>query len=435
MRRAAGTPPSPSRRSLLAGTLAAAGLGLAGCGPADSVLDDRTRLRQWNLFTGGDGARMVEMHERYTAEHPDIDFRPTTYLWGDPFYTKFAMGAAGGRASDIATLHLSRLANMAPGRLIDPIDEGALAEAGISGEVLPPDIWERCFVDGALYAVPLDTHVVVTYYNREVCRSAGVLDAGGRLVETRGVAEFVDLLTEVKAVTGEFGTVLDTTNPWQYFWAMYRQQDGRMVFGDDDFEMDDDKALAALDVLRRLSEEGLAPRSSDAPGTPPNFANGRGGLGLMGNWEIPTFETAGMDFSVTQFPDLFGNHRTRGDSHVYVLPHQRERDPEVTAAAVEYAAWMLRNSLTWAGGGHIPAYRPVVESEEYLAMRPQSEYREAAGNVELDPDIWFSGSAARLSTEATAVFSGLHQGTTTPEESLTRFKDAVRALVRVPAPI
>nr|MDT0656710.1 extracellular solute-binding protein [Micromonospora sp. DSM 115978] len=428
-------PPTIGRRGLLTGTLAAvAGLGLGGCTSADRVLADRTVLRQWNLFGGGDGARMIEMHDLFRSEHPDIDLRATTYTWGSPFYTKLAMGAAGGRGSDVATVHLSRLESLAPGRLLDPFDVDALADAGLSATDFLPDIWRRCFVDGQLYAIPMDTHVLVNHYNREICRQAGVLDGDGRLIETHGVEEYFAMLAEVKAVTGTYGTSLDTNAGWRQFWAMYRQQDGELVFGEDDFELDDAKALAALDVMHRISGQGLAPRNSDGAATSANLVNGLAGLVQVGNWEIPVYQSAGLDFGVTQFPDLFGNHRTQGDSHAYVLPHQRDPDPRLRAATNGYVSWMLRTGLIWAGGGHIPAYLPVADSAEYQNMQPQAGYREAAQNVQFDPEIWFSGSAARMQDVAAAVFQGLYAGTTTPEGALASFKDLVRTLLRVPDP-
>ncbi|WP_017573996.1 extracellular solute-binding protein [Nocardiopsis halotolerans] len=427
-------PVGPDRRSFLG--LAAAGLVAAGCAPPDTLLSARTPIHQWNLFAGGDGMRMIEMHEAYRAEHPGTDLSATTFEWGEPFYTKVAMGAAGGRGADIATVHVSRLESLAPGRLLDPIDPAELAEAGIDSSVFLPNVWEQCFFEGQLYAIPLDTHVLVQFHNLDVCRQAGLLDADDRLVPLEGLDTYLDALREIRAVTGAYGLSLDTWGPWSNFWALYRQQDGELLFGEDDYEWDEDKAMAAMEVLYRLSEEGLAPRVSQGADTSANLANGRAGLMIHGNWEMATLNAAGTPFSASQFPNLFGNHRTRGDSHCYVLPHRRDRSPARTRAALEYAAWMLRHSLTWAeGAGHIPAYRPVVESPEYDALHPQAEYREAAENVQFEPKAWFSGSAGRLQDEATGPLTGLHQGTQTPDEALEQLKRTFRTLIDVPSPV
>lgn len=429
-------PAGPGRRAFLSGAVAAAGLTAAGCGPPDSLASGRTLLRQWNLFAAGDGMRMIEMHDAYMAEHPDIDFRATTFEWGEPFYTKVAMGAAGGRGAELATVHVSRLESLAPGRLLDPIDPAMLAEAGIDDTVFLPNIWEQCFFDGQLYAVPFDTHLLVQFHNLDVCRQAGLLDADDRLIPLEGLDTYLDALREIQAVTGAYGLSLDTWGPWPNFWSLYRQQGGELVFGEDDYEWDEDKAMAALEVLYRLSEEGLSPRVSEGADTSANLANGRAGLMIHGNWEMSTLDAAGTAYSASQFPNVFGNHRTRGDVHCYVFPHQRDRVPERTRAALEYVAWMLRNSLAWSrSAGHIPAYQPVVESPEYDALHPQSEYREAAENVQFEPEAWFSGSAGRLQDEATGPLTALHQGTQNPDEALEQLKRIFRTLIDVPAPV
>lgn len=438
MRRRHTTGPGPApalgRRAFLAGGLVAAGTTLAGCGPADTVLSGKQRLRQWNLFTGGDGARMVEMHEAYRKQHPGIDFQPSTFQWGNPYYTKFAMGAAGGRAFDLATLHVSRLRGMGVSTLISPVPTGLLAEHGITRDTVLSTTWDKCTIDGELYAIPLDTHLVVTYYHRPICEQAGVLESDGTLVPIDDEDDFFDVCAAVKEVTGQYGVVTDTTHPWRPFWSLYRQLGGEMTL-DGELGIDDEKALRALDFLRRISEEGLAPKASDGAATPANFQNEIAGLMLSGNWELPTVKDAGIDFGMRPFPSIYGAELGQGDSHCFVLPVRREPDKDAVASAVAYAAWMLKNSITWAGGGHIPAYLPVTESEDYAALEPQSEYRRAAENVQFDPQAWFSGSAAQLQADADAVFNGVHTGAVTPETALDRFKRAAQNLIDTPAPV
>ncbi|MDS1269674.1 extracellular solute-binding protein [Lipingzhangella sp. LS1_29] len=438
MRDASPTQPGSglARRGFLKSSFVLAGLGLAACTPADAVLDTRVRLRQWNLFSGGDGNRMIQMHEDFQAQHPDLDFRATTFEWGAPFYTKVAMAAAGGRAADVATVHLSRLASLAPGRLLDPVDEGLLAEAGIDASVFLPNVWEQCFHDGQLYAIPLDTHTHIQYFNPEICAEAGLLDGDGRLTEVNGLEEFLDMCREIAQVTGDMAVSLDTTYSWPIFWAMFRQQDGELSFTDDDFHLDDEAAYTAFEALYRLSEEGLAPRFADGQGATSNFDNLQAGLLLQGNWEIASFEATGTPYSATQMPNFFGNRRTRGDAHCFVLPHQENRDRDRTRAALTYAAWMVRNSLSWGeGGGHIPAYQPVVRSEEYQPLEPHVHYAEAAANTEFEPEAWFSGSASQLQSEAAAALNGIHAGTATPKDALHQFRRSLRSLVTTPAPV
>ncbi|MCC3762389.1 extracellular solute-binding protein [Glycomyces sp. TRM65418] len=432
-------PGSVSRRALLTGTAAVAGIGLTGCGSATDAFSGQTTVKQWNLLAGSDGAIMTDMHAQFMDE-TGINLKATTFAWGTPFYTKLVMGASGGNAADVATIHLSRLGSLSPDTLLDEIGLDELAAAGLDPEDFSPTIWERCFADDRLYAIPLDTHVLVNYYNRTICGEAGVLNADGTLLETHGVEEYFDLLRAVKDVTGEYGTSLDTNAGWRQFWAWYRQQDGEWIFHEDGHELDDDKALAAIDVMWRMAEEGLCPRISDGGATAANFENGAAGLVQVGNWEIARFrafdEAQGLDFSMTEMPDFFGNRRTQGDVHSFVLPRHNSWDPEVRSATLEYISWMLQNSFQWgAGAGHTPAYLPVTESPEYQELEPNAEYAGVVDNVQFDPQVWFSGSAARLADEVAQVLAGVYAGNTTPEQALDGIKARAQTLVELPNPI
>jgi multiple sugar transport system substrate-binding protein len=429
-----------SRRALLTGTAAAAGLGLAGCGSVAGGLSGKTRVKQWNLLAGADGAVMTEMHEDFSADHPDIELQATTFGWGTPFYTRLVMGASGGNASDIATIHLSRLKSVSPATLLDPITLDELQAHGLDPADFPEKIWEKCFVDDELYAVPLDTHALVNYYNKDLCAQIGVLDADGRLIETSGVEAYLDILREAKAITGQYGTSLDTLGGWRQFWAWYRQADGEMTFSDGDYEMDDDKALAAIEVMYKMSEEGLCPQFADGGQCAANFENAASAFVQVGNWELNRFKLFGGDnpewFSMTEMPDFFGNRRTQGDCHSFVLPHHNSWDPAVRDATIEYAAWMLQHSFRWGeGGGHTPAYLPVTEGADYQALQPNAEYSGVVENVQFDPDAWFSGSAARLFDETGAIFNQVYGLQMTPEDALAEIKTRIEALLALPNPV
>src|SRR5699024_9810859 len=74
------------------------------------------------------------------------------------------------------------------------------------------------------------------------------------------------------------------------------------------------------------------------------------------------------------------------------LPRQSDPDPERVRAAHEFVALMVRNSLAWGEAGHVPAYIPVAESEEYQELSPQTDYAAAGETPVLDPEAWFAGA-------------------------------------------
>ena len=82
-------------------------------------------------------------------------------------------------------------------------------------------------------------------------------------------------------------------------------------------------------------------------------------------------------------PTLYDQPATQADSHTFVLPRM-ERDDEQVRRAMEFIKSMLDQSLTWAEGGHIPAYLPTLQSQEYKDLKPQSDYVAAADTVVFD---------------------------------------------------
>ncbi|CAM5452920.1 sugar transporter [Streptomyces spiroverticillatus] len=430
----------PTRRKALAGIggIAASGAlvgGAAGCAAPQAVGAGKTRLRFWHLFGGGDGINMQGMLDAFRAAHPEIGLQADTLQWGAPYYTKLGLAGAGGRAPEVAALHLARLAGFAPGRLLDPFDLGLLREFGVRREDFPEGIFRRGAVDGKQYAVPLDTHPMVLFYNTEVCRKAGLLDSAGKLRPVEGAGEFTAALHAVKKVTGRPPLVTETLGagvigPWRLFSTLYSQTGGSVLSPDGrTLALDDAKALVALEYMHMLVAEGLAVRRVDYPGAVGVFNNGKTGFFLNGEWEISSFLATGLPFSVTRVPNLFGRATAQADCHAFVLPHQADRGGDSNRAAHAFVAWMLRNSVEWAKGGHVPAYLPTLKDPAYLKLTPQSEYRTVIDDVVLDEPAWFAGSASPLWIELGAVFSGVLTGSRTPRNALAEAKTRLRTLL------
>ncbi|HEV2660738.1 MAG TPA: substrate-binding domain-containing protein, partial [Ktedonobacteraceae bacterium] len=87
------------RRHFLQGAamLGAAGLvggTLASCGSPSSS-SSSSSITFWNLFGGGDGARMIDMEQAFQRQNPTSNFRAVTLAWGSPYYTKLVMSTVG----------------------------------------------------------------------------------------------------------------------------------------------------------------------------------------------------------------------------------------------------------------------------------------------------------------------------------------------------
>jgi ABC-type glycerol-3-phosphate transport system substrate-binding protein len=429
--------PGMSRRRFLtvAGAAVAGTALLSGCGsgaPAGTTL-----VREWNLFSGGDGERYMAIQAAFRERTPGTTLQSTVLPWGAPFYTKLAMGAAGGRGPDVATMHLSRLPGFSPTTLLDPFPADLLAEHGITPDKFLPEVWNRCVIDGQVYAVPLDTHMVVHYYNTDICAQAGLIGSDGKLLSPEGPDELVEQLRAIKGVTGTYGASIEAEQPWRFFASLYAQTGGEMLDPSGSrVLLDLDKATEVLEFLRRLStDEKLLPGSSDYPATVALFGSGAAGMSFNGEWEVTTYLDAELPFGMAQMPNVYGSRHALGDCHTYVLPKRPDRDPETTRATVEYVSSMLASSLDWARGGHVPAYQPVATSAEYAALEPQSEYAAAADAVAFDPPGWFSGSGSTLQTVANDALGSVMTGAQRPPAAAAQLNAGLQRLVSIPSPV
>ena len=200
--------------------------------------------------------------------------------------------------------------------------------------------------------------------------------------------------------------------------------------------MDQDKSLRAWDFMQRMgAERKLMPTTLNYPASIANFSNGTTGAMLQGEWEVTTFQAADMKFDMAPIPNILGTPASQADSHAFVIPTSGSRSEEKLDATLEFVAGMLGLSHTWAQGGHVPAWRPVLESEKYRKLEPQSHYAAAAEKTVVDPAVWFSGSGSDLENEAWGAFLGVVTGGSKPQAGLNQFRAAMEQFLEKPSPV
>jgi multiple sugar transport system substrate-binding protein len=444
-------PPEPrstlTRRDLLRATLLGAGaVAVSGCSSVGAGLlatpPDSGTVTYWNLFGGGDGQRMVQMEDGYRRANPDIELRSVTFTWGNPYYTKLALSTVGDRPPDVAASHLTRMKNLVQGNLLQELRPEDLERHGMTAEKFNRRAWDAGLVDGKVYAIPIDTHPFVLFYNTKICDQAGLLDGSGNLTPIKGPDAFEDALSKIKQVTGRYGATHGITSPssapWRLFQTLYAQLGGE-VLADDGARivLDDAKAKQVLDYLRILTvEKRLMPGSVDYQGAIALFASGAAGFHLNGEWEISTFQDAKMPFSMTLVPNIFGGpHAVQADSHTLVLPVRPDQDRAALDRALGFVRSMLDQSLTWAQGGHVPTWQPVATSEAYRKLTPQSEYAAAAATAVYDPPGWYSGSGSNFETIMGSAVGAVVAGDMSPEDAIAQLRSKLAVLAATPSPV
>lgn len=432
---------SISRRSLVRSAAVAAGFlaiggGLSACGGSSQAAGGS--IQSWDLFSGSDGVNMRGMIENFsTSEGAKV--RPVTLAWGSPYYTKLAMSASSGKAPDTAIMHLSRLAGFAPGGLLESYDLDLLAEFGVREKDFAPAVWERCHYDGQLFAVPLDTHPFIVFYDKDVAEKAGVLDSSGALSSITSPEGMLEVGSKLAGATGKqgisFGHVLDSAQPWRLFWGLYGQTGGgyTMEVGSPAI-IDTAKAEEVLTFLTHLMDGKIALKNQTYLGGIADFTSGTTGMILSGVWELPALQAAIPNLGAMPMPAMFGTPADYADSHSFVLPRQVSQDPQRRRLAHQFVAGIIKQGQKWAEAGHIPAFLPVQDTDLYKDLHPQVDYAAAGTTPVFDPPVWFSGAGTDFQNQLSQTISACFQGTLEPKSAVDSMVAIINKMLSAPNP-
>ena len=439
-----------NRRGFLAGAAAlGAGLVTAACGGTYNVGsgitgssggDNNSTLVYWNLLTGGDGTHMVAMEDAYRKANPHVDLQSTILQWGAPYYTKLSLAIRSGSPPDVAIMHLSRIHQYGPPGMLTPISPDLLAAHGMEPKDFTPLAFSKAHYNGQLLCIPLDTHPFVQYYNTKLCKKAGLLDSGGTLPPIKSPDAMLAVLRKLKKAGATAPVVCDTINdpatPWRLFYSFYSQAGGQ-VLADNGKDIVLDKTLATkvLTFIHTLASEGLMNSNVDAGGGTAVFQAGDAGLYWEGEWNVTVFQAAKMAFSMQPFPALFGKAAAQADSHTFILPKRTTADPEKTSLALTMIRTLLGQSLTWAEGGHIPAWLPIRDSAAYSKLKPQSNYQEVASYAAYDPPAWYSGSGSDMENYLGEPLGDLMLGGMSPQATVSQMLGSLHTLSKEPVPV
>ena len=445
---------SLSRRRFLtaSGGLTAAGL-LAGCSSPilSSVTGGQPNTADvifWHLFGGGDGANMKTMVGQVQSAD-NISVESTLLSWGNPYYTKLALSASSGRPPDVGIAHLSRLPLLAQAGLLEPVEEIGAGAAGITQDKFTPAAWKGATVNDKVYAVPLDTHPFVMFYNVDMAKKAGLLNAAGdNLKPINGQNDFVAALRAMKSVGGKYGAVsantADPSTTWRFFMTLYSGLAGPIVTELGTRVTIDTGALEETFAFMQSLTGPLGLMPANATATTAGTLFGQGSVGFLfdGVWQIPTYTGTTLPgggpltFNVVPFPAILGpKPHAYADSHALVIPRSAGRSAQRTADALAFIKGLLNDSVTWSGGGHIPAWLPVQKSKEFLTEKPQSNYIEAAFNAVYDPPGWYTGAGSDFQNSMGSVITGVLGNQITPKAGVSAMTDALKGFSTARPPV
>jgi multiple sugar transport system substrate-binding protein len=394
----------------------------------------------WDFLSGGDGVRMKQLISDFNEAHAgEIKIDATTLEWGTPFYAKVQTSAAVGEAPDVMTYHASRIPLALTQGVLDEITPDDWEKMGLSQADFAASTWDAVTSDGEQYAVPLDTHPIVLYYNRDLLKKAGVLGDDGRPKGMDSKEAFTATLQALKdaGVQYPLGSVTaDGSFMFRTVYSLMCQQGGELMTGDEFLVGDNaDKLQNALAVLSDWTKAGLQSTYTDYPATVALFTSGEAAMMINGVWEVPTMTDLAkqgklFDWGAVELPVIFDKPCTYADSHTFAIPKNqgKEMSPEKRAAVLETISWIVKHSLFWATAGHIPAYKPVTESAEYKAMEPNATYSSLTANMIFDPKTPLAGVAGPIFDVMSNYFVPTLNGEMEPADAVESIQEELNAL-------
>jgi multiple sugar transport system substrate-binding protein len=418
-------------RKILYATLASAALTVGAAHATETIV-------WWDFLSGGDGVRMKAMLDEFNKEHDGkVHIDATTLEWGVPFYTKVQTSAATGQGPDVMTYHESRMPLGISTGSLSPIAPEELAAAGIKASDFGPANWKAAQgADGTQYAVPLDIHSIILYYNKDMLKKAGLLGDDGKPKGLDGAANFNAALAKLttKDVAG-LSVPNDGATGWRIFYTLLNQQDGQF-FKDGKFLDGDNlaKAETALAEMQSWVKSGATPANTEYPASIALFTSGKAAMHINGVWEVPTMVDLAkkgqlFDWGAIQIPTFYAHPATWADSHSFAIPNRvgNPVDPAKRKLVLDAVHWFNQHSLEWAGGGHVPAFLPVQESAEFIALKPNSDYSSLAKTAVFDPVSTLAGVASPVYDASGNYVIPAMMGDISPADAAQKIRDDLQS--------
>jgi multiple sugar transport system substrate-binding protein len=340
-------------------------------------------------FAGGDGEFFDAMAAEYNKAQQEIILKKSDLTFSG-YYVKLKESVQDGTAPDLVVVNMSRLRDLASGNTLIPLDP-YLVEAGIGLKDIEPVPLKFCLIDGKTWAVPLDVHPLVLFYNRALLKQAGI---------TRPPQNFKEVVEAAQAAqkkTGAIGIALDNTQAnfkcltfARMFMSLLEQQGKSALspnYSKAAFNNPEGERAYKL-IYDLVNTQKLTPPGLDYDFSVKYFQQGKAAFHVNGVWVTGLFESQkDLDFGVIPFPRAFKKDAAWSGSHVFAIPRQKSQDPLRIKGALRAVEWLSSHSELWAKAGNIPVRMSVIKKPAFKELPHRSEYAVAAKSIVYPPDI------------------------------------------------
>lgn len=319
-------------------------------------------LQYWTPFAGDDGPHMKLMVDRYNKANPGYYFNFVRV--GGGYETKMTSAAISHTLPDVAAYRLDWIPDAVARGIFENIDDIASVNHITSADFASA-VWQGGLQNGHRYAIPLDTHVAVFWYNKDVLKKAGIAEAPSNKSQ-------FDAATAAVKKAGMIAFPVSINWPLPMLFSTFLWQNGGSLFSDDKKTATFNSAagVKSLQFLVDLVNSGASPKGLTDEGNV-SFLNKKAAMWIDGIWWLAGVQGSGFNYGAGPVPTLFEQQAAWSGSHQMVLPHKSRSSAEREAIG-RFITYITSNSAEWAKGGQIPASKSVRASATFKKIQPQA---------------------------------------------------------------
>jgi multiple sugar transport system substrate-binding protein len=335
---------------------------------------DGTTIEMWSPFTGGDGDEMTGLADQFNKEN--TCGITVTHVAQPEYVQKLEAGAAAGQLPAMTAVRAINVAQLAARNVLKPIGPEAMAVLGNDfGNDFPEALWKAGQFKDQQYSIPLDTHPLIMFYNKDLFEKAGIEPPG---TEPWTADQFNDALTKLEAINVTPVSLGTTFQAATLFQALLRQYGGSLTDPEGKTPTyNSDAGVKALEKIKELRDKYTPDISGTGDPEVNVFKQGNVGMTFHGPWWISDLEK--LDFvGFAPLPTIGDQPATWGGSHQLAMTTD---DPTTQAAAAIWIKWLSDNSAGWAKAGQVPARKSVRSDPNLATIAPPVSMVEASAEM------------------------------------------------------
>lgn len=343
---------------------AATGGGTASAG-ACSDAGKGQQITMWSPLTGPDGDEMTQLANQFSKEN---SLGITVKHTAQPDYLqKLNTAAAGNSLPEMTVIRAGDIGEMVARNVLKAISDAALTEAGgadmLKGQFTEA-VWNAGQVKDKRYTVPLDTHPLVLYYNKDMFQKAGITMPTDRPMTKEEFEKAVDALTKDGVAGVSIGTAFQT-GAW--FQGLIRQFGGDITNADGtQATYNSEQGVQAATYIHDLKAKTTPQVNGAGDPEVKLFQQQKAAMVFHGPWHIS--DMVKLPFvGFAQMPQIGSSYSVWGNSHQLAMTTE---DPAKQAAAGCWIGWLSQNSVQWAKAGQVPARKSARESADLATVAP-----------------------------------------------------------------